>query len=473
MLIETRRKDIVWNYIGTIVSMAGGFALIPFLVHFLSEDELGLWYVYMAIANLAVLFEFGFDPTFARNIVYVVSGSKKLSSKGCDRVLSGEGVDWHFLNVVIHSAKVIYGGIALLVLIGLSTFGTAYICYVSAEISSVEIWLSWALFCVAVFFNIYFLWSLTLLRGYGDVAGESRARTYSKLIQLLGSAALLVTGMGLLGVAIGYLTSSLLLRLFAIKYLHSHSDVERERKLDGKKPTWQETREVLGAVGHVACRDGVVSFANYASTQAITIISSLFLGLAATGVFSIILQLANAIVNFAAAYPKSYYPALQSYFVQGNRKKQVEIISTGIVAYWALFVLGTFGVVAAILPLIPLLKPGMEIDLWLFLGMSIYMGLWSQHGLFCNYIVSMNEIPYMVGYLVAAIIGIGLSGLFCGAANLGCWGIVLGQAISQILYNNWKWPRYLCRKLQTNYLALLSGGLRHWKVFLAKELRHS
>lgn len=125
--IKTRGADILWNYVGTFVSMASGFFLLPLLMRYLTSDELGLWYVYVAIANLAVLFEFGFNPTFARNIVYVISGARKLSAEGCNPESIQEGIDWHLLNVVIHASKVVYAALAVLVLLLLVAVGTPYV----------------------------------------------------------------------------------------------------------------------------------------------------------------------------------------------------------------------------------------------------------------------------------------------------------------------------------------------------------
>ena len=55
MRIATTHSDVTWNYVGTIVSMASGFVLLPLLMHFLNDEELGLWYVYVAVSNLATL----------------------------------------------------------------------------------------------------------------------------------------------------------------------------------------------------------------------------------------------------------------------------------------------------------------------------------------------------------------------------------------------------------------------------------
>lgn len=470
--IRTRKSDVIWNYVGTIVAMLSGFILLPFLMRFLTDEELGLWYVYVAIANFALLFEFGFNPTFARNIVYVVSGARRLSSEGLDSDSVKPGIDWHLLNVVIRTSRLIYAGIAGVALLLLATVGTFYVAHITAGMDPATVWVSWLLFCVAIVLNLYFLYSVTILRGYGDVAGENQAKTFARLIQLATSAILLMMGFGLIGASIGYLVNSVLMRLFALIRMKRHAEYENERKTDRTPITRDELRNTFATVGHLAWRDGVVRFALYISTQAMSIMSSLFLGLAQTGMYSVLLQLATAIYNFAMAYPKSFFPAMQASHVSGNDEKKTQIISSGVVAYWALLILGTLGVLVVIMPLLPIFKPGVHVDYLLFLAMVLYLGLLNQHSIFCNYIISMNEIPYMLGYILASIAGIVLVWLFAGVLGWGAWGIVAGQALSQIVYNNWKWPQYLCRKIGTTYPALIRQGLTWWKNKLS-SLRKS
>ena len=461
-VIRTRKADVIWNYIGTIFSMVSGFILLPLLMHYFSDDELGLWYVYVALSNFAMLFEFGFNPTFARNIVYVVSGARRLTAEGCDKGSVGEGVDWHLLNTLVRASKVVYAVIAAAVLVLLTTAGSAYVAFISAGMDPAVIWGSWALFCAATFLNLYFLWSTTVLRGYGDVAGEKKASVAGKVAQLVVSAALLAAGFGLLGAAVGFLANAAVMRLAAVVLLRGHREMEEGRRSDAAPVDLAAVRGVFSTVFHVAWRDGVVQVALYASTQAMSILSSLFLGLAETGTYSILLQFANAVYNFAAAYPKAFFPAMQSAFADGDLGRQRGYVSTGIVGYWALMVMGSVGVCAVVLPLLPLFKPGVSVDYGLFLGMCLYLGLLQQHSIFCNYIISMNEIPYMRGYVTAAALGVGFVCLLCGGFGMGAWGIVLGQAASQAVYNNWKWPVYLCGRLGSTYRGIVAQGVREW-----------
>ena len=78
MMIEIKGKDIVWSYLGALLSMAANIVMIPFLVYYLDENLLGLWYVFCSIGAMTALFDFGFATTFARNITYCFSGAKKL-----------------------------------------------------------------------------------------------------------------------------------------------------------------------------------------------------------------------------------------------------------------------------------------------------------------------------------------------------------------------------------------------------------
>lgn len=465
-VVKTSRADVIWNYVGTIVSMASGFVLLPLLVRFLTPDELGLWYVFVAVSNLAMLFEFGFNPTFARNIIYVISGARRLTQEGCDFDSVGEGIDWHLLKTVVRATKFVYACIATVVVLVLATAGTAYIDLVSASVPGAGRWVSWAIFCSSVFLNLYFLYSITLLRGYGDVAGENRAKTLARISQLLVSALLLFAGMGLVGASLGYLANGVLLRVFASFQLGKHRSICIGLAGDSSSTSVREIRNILSTVSHVAWRDGFVQLACYASTQAMSIVGSLTLGLAETGTYSVLLQLANAVYHFAGAYPKSFYPAFQAAHAAHEVDRQRVIVSKGIVVYWGLFAAGAMGVAFVIMPLLPFIKEGFSPDLPLFLALCLYLSLWNQHSIFCNYIVGMNEIPYMLGYVVAALIGVPLSYLLAGPLGWGAWGLVLGQAVSQAIYNNWRWPTYLAGKIGTTYRRLMMDGLCSWGTWV-------
>lgn len=93
---EVTRKSIVWSYAGTIFSMASNFLLLPIIFHFLNSQEIGYWYLILSINGLIALFDFGFDPAFARNIAYIWSGAKTLKSRGVDKEHDHTVINYHY-----------------------------------------------------------------------------------------------------------------------------------------------------------------------------------------------------------------------------------------------------------------------------------------------------------------------------------------------------------------------------------------
>lgn len=478
--VRTEKRDVAWNYIGTVFSMASNFALLPFLLAYLSDDELGLWYVFVAVANFTLLFEFGFNPTFSRNIVYCMSGARRLLKEGCDFGSVQEGVDWHLLKCLFKASRFIYAVIAVVALVAVSTLGSVYVGYLTRDLPGVSHWVAWGIFCLSMFLNLYYFYILTYLRGLGDIASENRAKTFARLAQLLISAALLVAGGGLVGAAVGFFAYGLLLRVFAMRSFRRHHEVQVGLASDRSEPTRQEVRDVLSTVSFIAWRDGLVQMASYLSSQGSSIVCSLFLSLSQTGMYSLLLQLAMAVCGFACAFVRSFLPMFQSAYAEGDRLLLRQIVERGISMLWILLLFGVGGVLLFVFPLIPVFKPGVELDPLIFVALCFYLGLYNQHSVFCNFIISTNRIPYLLAYVLSAPIGMALSVACIVLLGWGAWGLVAGQAVAQLAYNNWRWPQFVLKELELDYPVAMTQGFRYWLKWarghigtLSKTIRRS
>ena len=436
--------------------------MLPILLIFLSSKELGLWYSFLAVSNLTQLFEFGFNPTFARNIVYVLSGATTLSKEGSFH--KSEKIDAHLLASLLKTAKLIYAAIAAAALILVSTLGTLYVGNISADINGVEHWIAWGIFCISILLNLYYLWPLTFLRGFGDIAGENQAKTFAKTIQVVGTLLLCLTGLGLVGAAIAYLISGLSLRLYSMKALSRHSQVLNKAKQE--KITRSDIKSVLTSISYLACKDGIVQLSLYSATQGTSIVCSLYLGLEETGAYSLGLQLASAIAQCSRAYIASFYPAYQSAYATHQKSVMREIAGKGISIYWIIAIVAIILVSGFGLPIIRLIKPNTEIGLPLFLALSLYSCLHEQHSIFCSLIVATNRIPYMTAYVISAIGGLILAVLLISGINFGVWGLVISQLVAQGVYNNWRWPRMVLKELDYPLIQVFSDGFGYWKKML-------
>ena len=468
MIIATSKKDVVWNYIGTIVSMSSGFVLLPLLLAFLSEEEIGLWYVYLAITQLTCLFEFGFNPTFARNIVYCLSGVRKSTGGAGAGSADGGGVDVGLLARLMKSCKLVYAAISLATLAIVAVFGSAYIAYVARDLDPLSVWSSWVVIVVSVFVNLYYLYALTYLRGFGDIEGENKAKVASKLVQIAVSGVLLVAGAGLVSAAVGLLVNGVVMRSYALRRLRKRQPILAEVRARNGGVSKEELADTLKDIWHIAWRDGVVQISSFASGQAMSIVCSLFLGLAEAGIYSICSQFSGAVVQFANAFVKSYYPAFQGAFARGERGKMRDMLDRGLSIYYVGTLVGTIGVAVCLLPLIPFIKPGYSVSIPYFLAMTAYNFFASQYSIFCNLIVNTNRIPYVWSYLISSVAAIALSCVLAAWFGLGMWGILLGQVVAQAAYNFWKWPKLMLDELETSLAGSLARGFTYWKARLRR-----
>lgn len=456
MQIKVSKSDVLWNYAGTIVSMTSNFVLLPFLMAFLSDEMLGLWYVFVAVGNLVMLFEFGFNPTFSRNFAFCWAGARRLAREGRDSEV-GDEADPALLSCLIAACKMVYGRVTLVALAVLAIPGTAYVLHVSAGLDVAEVLASWTVYAAAVLLNLYFLYYAAMLRGIGSIAADNKIKIASKASQLAVTALLLFMGLGLFGAAVGFMVNSVLYRVLGSRAFWG----DRRVAAMGVRDTLvdrAEVREVYRTISYNAYKDGAVQVANYAATQASTLICSAMLGLAESGAFSIALQFANAIGNLGLALANSYRPMIQSAYQRGDNGLIRRAAGKGAVVYLAIYVAGYLGVLVVVYPLLAVFKPGSSFSPLVYSGVSLYLLLYNWHSLFASMLCNMNKIPYTGAYIVTSACGLVLSVALIEMGGLGVWGLVLGLALPQLAYNNWKWPQAAAREMDTTVPALLRLG---------------
>lgn len=458
MQITIGKKDIGWSYIGTIFSMLGNFLILPFLVVFLDEECLGLWYVYLAVGNLVMLFEFGFNPTFARNFAFCWSGAKKLTREGCNRDESNDAINPELLAHLLAACRMVYRRITIIAFVVLATLGTLYVSSVTAGMDFLMVSLSWIIFSFAVLFNLYYLYYSAMIRGMGLVAVENQIKVIARLSQLFITIFLLFIGMGILGAAIGFLANAVVYRIMGyIKFWRDKRIVLlRVRCIPINKT---QRNDIYKTISFNAYKDGSVQIANYASTQSSSLICSSFFGLAQAGSFSIALQFATAIGNLALAFMNSYRPMLQSGYQLGNKKLVKSIFSKCILAYVTIFPILFIAVLIVAYPLLSFFKPGSSFDPLVYTGVCIYLFAFDWCALFSAMLCNMNIIPYAKAYVITAAVGIMASLFLVGIVHMDVWGLILGIAIPQCAYNVWKWPREATKRLETTPFKLLKFGL--------------
>lgn len=439
MKINLSKQDILWSYIGTILSMGANLLMLPFLMIFLDENTLGLWYVFASIGAIATLFDFGFGVTFARNVTYAWAGARELKKEGAELAINSEP-DYRLMKKVLKTCKIIYGIIAGSALLLLLTLGTGYVIFVSREINGYTYIIAWIIYAVAVFLNLYYGYYASFLRGVGNVAQANKNTVWARLLQIILMVVLLFMKFGLIGACVAYLAYGTLFRLLGKHYFYKYKGIGENLSKVKYEPSGDEIKEMISIVWHNAWRDGAISLCNYCCNQVSTLICSAYLSLAETGTYSIGVQIASAIAAIAGTLYNTYQPELQVAYISADKDKMRKTMSMIVVSFVYLFFLGTASFCVIGIPFLKLIKPSAVVSIPILIGLCVYQFILKYRNCYTSYFSCTNRIIYVGGFTISAILCVGLSFVAIGPLNMGIWGLISAQIISQAVYNLWKWP---------------------------------
>ena len=439
MQIRVTRADAFWSYAGTIVSMGANFFMLPFLMYYLSAEMLGLWYVFVSIGTITSLFDFGFAVTFSRNITYCWSGAKELKKEDVAFTESAEP-NYALMKDVLATSKFIYAVISITAFIFLITFGTVYIKFITKDIAENTAVISWLIYAVAIFLNIYYGYYASFLRGVGAITRANKNTLYARAVHIILMVILLFSGAGIIGACAAYLAYGIVFRLLGKYYFYKYEGLGEKLSVIKTRTSFAKLKEVFLIVWHNAWRDGLISICDYLCSQVSVIICSVYLPLSETGVYSIGVQLATAINQISKTLYTAKQPELQNAYVNSDihtmRKTMLSIVTTFIF----LFILGVIGFVAVGRPLLRLVKPSAVVSIPVFLGISLYQFMLGFRDCYASYFSCTNRILYLKSYIISAISGVILSFAAMNILNAGVWGLIAAQVISQGVYNVWYWP---------------------------------
>ncbi len=446
MDVKINRSDVIWSYLGVIVSFTASVITLPIIIYFLSGDLLGLWYVFGSIGGITLLFDFGFTVTFARNITYCWSGARALEKTGITNDVSNEP-DFIMMRDVLFTCKRIYLIISVVAYILLLTVGTGYIIHISSSIDGYSHIIAWLLYATGAFLNLYYNYYDSFLRGVGAVKQANQNRVYARITQLLAMVILLLSGCGILGLSIAYLLFGVVFRALGKYTFYKYKGIGDKLDQITSPVDKGVIKKLFTTIWYNAWRDGVVAISGYLVGQASVILCSMYLTLTETGMYSIGLQIANVVQSFSATLYVTYQPALQSNWVKGDKEKVKSLMLRIVKVYLLTYIIGVLGVITVGLPILRLIKPDVIISIPLMLAIFASCFILGYRDSFTSYFSCSNRLIYVRAFVLSSILCVVLAVILMQWGNMSVWGLVVAQIISQLIFNAWFWSLKAHREL--------------------------
>lgn len=470
MSVKLTNKDYAWSYAGVVMSMCSQALLLPFVLYFLNSEMYGLWSVFQSVAAVTTLFDFGFSTTFARNINYCWCGAKELKKSG---VIFSEKDEPNFrlMKQTMEVCRFVFLLISMIALLIMATIGTAYIHYISRDISGNEPMIAWVFYLMAIFLNLYYGYYSSFLRGVGAISEVNRSTVVARCAQIVLTIAFLICGFGVIGTGLAYMVYGLLFRIYSRRCFLKFHEIGKNLERIHNHMSRNHFKKLFEIVWYNAGREGVVTLSNYLANQACTIICSLFMSLSVTGVYSLAVQLATAISNISGALYTANQPVLQAAYISGDKKKTKSIMSLIVYSYVLIFIVGMVAVLTVGIPLLTIIKPESKVPMSLMCAIGLYQFVLKFRNCYTSYFSCTNRIPYMKAFIISSISCVILALAFMGWFHLGVWGLVAAQLISQCVYNVWNWTIKAHREMELGFTEMFRLGSKEFNNIFAGVIK--
>ena len=161
------KRDVAWSYACTIFTIGAGVILLPFILNQMSAETVGIWNIFQTITALVMLLDFGFRPSFARNISYIFAGVKHLQVNGVANTEHEADVDYSLLKGTLLAMQKFYRWLAVAMFVVLATAGSVYFYYILQKYTGdkQDAMIAWILLIAINCYNLYTLYYDALLLG--------------------------------------------------------------------------------------------------------------------------------------------------------------------------------------------------------------------------------------------------------------------------------------------------------------------
>lgn len=439
------RSEIIWSYVGTTFTIGAGIILLPFILHTMSKETVGIWNIFQIISFLMLLLDFGFRPTFARNISYIFSGVKSLQATGVAHTTSDAAVDYGLLKGTLQAMQRFYRWVSVVVFAILTTAGTAYFYFILQKYSGdrQDALTAWVILITINCYNLYTLYYDALLTGKGYIKRTHQINILGQVVYIGLAITLIYAGWGLTAIVASQLVSFIIRRVLSYRVFYTP-----ELKVHLEAVEACDPKSVFSSITPNAIKIGLMLFGGFCVNKSAILVGSAFLTLDDVACYGITFQVMDVLARCSTVFYQSSMPKLAQCRAENDLDglRRYYLLCTGslLIIYvlggtaWVLsgdWVLDLIGSETHFLPTVMLTV------------MLIFSTLEHNHAVSAGFIMADNKIPFFIPSLLSGAATVVLLWVFLGSQNMGLWGLILAPGLVQLAYQNWKWPSVVIKEL--------------------------
>lgn len=451
ILRRLHTSSVAWSWVSNVLRLAIGVLLLPLVLHKLTTEELGMYFVLLNLVALAPVIDFGFSPTIVRFVSYAMGGAETLQAQGFTAA-TGQGPNRRLLWQLFFTTRSLYRYLALAVFVLVGAWGTYMVemrVYETPLPTVARV--AWAITLVATVLDIYSNWAVIFLRGMDKVLISVQISVVGSVVKFTVAAGLLLVGGGLASLPLGSLVGSLLQQSLARWQCRKHLGNQPSAEATN---TWQNLRLLWPN----SWRLGLMTLSGCLTVQANTAICLKVLGLAGNAQYGLSCQLVGIISGMAAVWTTVKWQIIGQYRAQSDYPAMRRVLWPRFWLQHLTFLALAAGLVLCGPPLLrwvgggkQMLPQGWLMVMTLYYFVELHLSFWAA------LISTENRIPFLWPGLATSLLGLGLSLILIYFTPLGIGALVLAPLLAGSLFNYWYWPLVGARSLNTSLWRFLRG----------------
>lgn len=195
ILFKTWNSPTITTWFSYFAKAGNALLVLPLILNRFNENEVAIWYLFLAIISFGTIADFGFRSTFIRLIAFAKGGAKEIRkyNKLKDKSYRSGSVNWDLVEKLYSMMRYIYVYVSIFVLILFSTAGTySLVGPISKTNNEFNIWISWIIICITASIEFYGKIYKNYLEGLYKIALVKRMETLFKTGSILSSFAVMI-----------------------------------------------------------------------------------------------------------------------------------------------------------------------------------------------------------------------------------------------------------------------------------------
>ena len=434
-----------------------GIIVLPVILIKMSEDDIAIWYVFSAMQSLIALLDFGFSPTFTRNVTYAFSGAKDILKDSFASTQEEETPNYNLLYAIYRLGRRLYMLLSVLVVVIMMTGGIAYYRSVIPT-QTAYYYIAFLIFSGAMWVNIFFSYIPAYMKGIGAIKESCQAYVISRILYILLAVILLFCNFGLVAVTIALFISGIILRIASAVLLKKY---EQQNAIKLQKSNEYSLKKLFLAMWTNTRKEGIIMIANFLIQQSATFLSTSYLGLSVSAQYGLTIQLLNIIGNISFVYFNVVSPRITQARIEKEESLLRKYFCNSFSFLALVFIVGCIGMILVGPWFLKLIGSNSTLLPTSYLIVfSLIFFLEKSHTVCASYIATSNHLPYTYPYLISSVFIFSIYVLSVLFTPLGIWGFALAQGIIQLCYNNWRWPLYVSKELKVTIPRMYLEGFK-------------